>query len=155
MEKKYLITGASGQIGTDLSIALIKRYGADNVVISGYSNPVAPQIDAHSHQTITLDVTNPSAVEAVIKQSGITTIYHLAGVLSAVAEANPELAWMVNVNGLRNILDAAVTHQCAVFFPSSIGAFGPQAPADLTPQETIQRPTTNTARAAMTLTRTG
>ena len=141
MEGKYLITGAGGQIGTELSYALVARYGQDNVIIAGHKRNLPPEINQLG-QAIKLDVSDFKAVETTVHQHSITTIYHLAGVLSAVAESNPERAWQVNVNGLKNILDAAAKHKCAVFFPSSIGAFGPQTPADNTPQETIQRPTT-------------
>ena len=81
------------------------------------------------------------AVDRVVKKYRIDTIYHLAALLSAVAENNPQLAWNVNVNALVNVLEVAREHDCAVFTPSSIGAFGPTTPADNTPQDTIQRPT--------------
>jgi len=72
----------------------------------------------------------------------VGTVYHLAAVLSATGESRPNVAWQVNVNGLYNILEAARQYHCSLFFPSSIGAFGPSTPKDGTPQETIQRPDT-------------
>ncbi|HKI46069.1 MAG TPA: NAD-dependent epimerase/dehydratase family protein [Balneolales bacterium] len=141
MAEKYLITGAGGQIGSELSIALAARYDSSNVIIAGHRKPLPPEIENSGH-VITLDVCDPQALEAIVERYGITTIYHLAGVLSVIAESHPHKAWDINVNGLRNILEVSAKHGCAVFFPSSIGAFGPQTPPDNTPQETIQRPST-------------
>lgn len=76
------------------------------------------------------------------KKYKVDTIYHLAAILSAVAEAKPNLAWNVNINALYNVLEVAREQKCAVFTPSSIGAFGPSTPLDNTPQDTIQRPST-------------
>ena len=87
------------------------------------------------------DCTDIEAVSQVVKKYQIDTVYHLAALLSAVAENDPQLAWQVNVNALLNVLEVAREHNCAVFTPSSIGAFGPTTPADNTPQDTIQRPT--------------
>jgi nucleoside-diphosphate-sugar epimerase len=88
-----------------------------------------------------VDCTDVEAINRVVKKYRIDTIYHLAALLSAVAENNPQLAWQVNVNALVNVLEVARENHCAVFTPSSIGAFGPTTPADNTPQDTIQRPT--------------
>jgi len=81
------------------------------------------------------------AVRKTVKKYNIDTVFHLAAILSAVAEAKPNLAWDININGLYNMLEVAREHKCAVFVPSSIGAFGPTTPLDDTPQDTIQRPT--------------
>jgi nucleoside-diphosphate-sugar epimerase len=86
--------------------------------------------------------TDIDVVNDVVRKHEIDTILHLAAILSAVAEANPQLAWDVNINGLYNVLEVAREHKCAVFVPSSIGAFGPSTPLDNTPQDTIQRPNT-------------
>ncbi len=89
-----------------------------------------------------LDVTDVSQVAELVKKHNIKTIYHLAALLSAVAEAKPQTAWNVNMNGLYNILEVAREFGCAVFTPSSIGAFGLSTPHNRTPQDTIQRPNT-------------
>jgi nucleoside-diphosphate-sugar epimerase len=88
------------------------------------------------------DCTDFEKLKSVIQKYKIDTIYHLAAILSGVAEAKPQLAWDVNINGLYNVLELAREFKCAVFTPSSIGAFGPGTPLDNTPQETIQRPNT-------------
>lgn len=137
--KRILITGAGGQIGSELTMALRSRY--ETVVAAGFQVPLPGEI-ADSGPCIDLDVCDFAALRRTIAKHKISTIYHLAGILSAVAEKKPQLAWQVNVDGLRNVLEAAKEAGCSVFFPSSIGAFGPQAPANNTPQDTIQRPST-------------
>lgn len=137
--RSILITGAGGQIGTELTMLLRSR--GEKVVAAGFQLPLPDQITS-SGPVIDLDVCDFAALRQTIKQHKITTIYQLAGILSAVAEKNPQLAWQVNVDGLRNILEAAREFGCSVFFPSSIGSFGPQAPANNTPQDSIQRPST-------------
>ncbi len=139
MSKRILITGASGQIGSELTLAL-RAQGDNKVFAAGHSASLCKEI-TDSGPIIMLDVCDYDAVERAIDLCSIDTIYHMAGMLSAKAEQNPALAWKINVDGLQNILNAAVKHSCSVFFPSSIGAFGPQAPADNTPQVTVQRPT--------------
>src|SRR4030095_4765512 len=89
-----------------------------------------------------LDCTQPQQVLEVIRRHDVGTIYHLAALLSAVAEERPHVAWSVNMGGLYNVLEAARQYRCQVFFPSSIGAFGPSTPREHTPQVTVQRPTT-------------
>ncbi|MCB1935534.1 MAG: NAD-dependent epimerase/dehydratase family protein [Nitrosomonas sp.] len=139
--KRILVTGATGQIGSELVPALRKRYGGDNVIAAGHKK--APQQSLIKEGTyITLDVTNPDSVNTVAQQYQIDTIFHLAALLSAVSEKNPQLAWKVNMDGLFNILETSRENGCAVFFPSSIGAFGPNTPRDDTPQDTLQRPNT-------------
>jgi len=90
----------------------------------------------------TVDATNIEQLAQVVKKYNIDTIYNLAALLSAVAEARPQAAWNVGVNGLYNVLEVARENKCSVFFPSSIGAFGSSTPLDNTPQDTIQRPGT-------------
>ncbi|GAG78391.1 unnamed protein product, partial [marine sediment metagenome] len=89
-----------------------------------------------------INCTDINTIEAVVKKHNIDSVYHLAALLSAVAEANPRLAWDVNMNGLYNTLEVAREYKCALFTPSSIGAFGPSTPLDNTPQDTTQRPNT-------------
>ena len=86
------------------------------------------------------DVTDAAAIAAVVQKHNIDSIYNLAALLSVVAENKPKLAWHIGVNGLWNVLEVAREQQCAVFTPSSIACFGPETPADHTPQDTIQRP---------------
>jgi len=138
--KKILVTGAAGQIGSELTLALRERYGSDNVV-AGINRTQPSEKIAGTGPVETADCTDAKALGATIKKHKIDTIYHLAAILSAVAEAKPNLAWNVNINGLYNVLELAREYGCAVFVPSSIGAFGPTTPFDNTPQDTIQRPT--------------
>ncbi|MGZ8215551.1 MAG: L-threonine 3-dehydrogenase [Methylosarcina sp.] len=139
--KKILVIGATGQIGVELTAALRSRYGNDNVVATGFNQPpndAVAQAGPYRH----LDIRDGSALDRIVEDYRCDTVFHLAALLSAVAEEKPQLAWDVNMNGLLHVLETARTHQCAVFFPSSIGAFGPETPPINTPQVTIQRPTT-------------
>lgn len=139
--KKILVTGATGQIGSELTPALRKRCGAENVIAAGHAREPAKEIvDAGPY--CQLDIRDLGALQATVIKHQINTIYHLASLLSAEAEATPQLAWDINMNGLLNVLETARVHHCAVFFPSSIGAFGPLTPPENTPQDTIQHPTT-------------
>ena len=139
--KKILVTGSTGQIGSELTPALRKRYGADNVIGAGHRTKLGEAL-LKAGPYVAFDIRDKDTLDKVIQQYDVGTVYHLSALLSAVAEAQPELAWDVNINGLRNVLDASRLHHCSVFFPSSIGAFGPSTPRDNTPQETIQRPNT-------------
>jgi nucleoside-diphosphate-sugar epimerase len=134
--QRILVTGALGQIGTELVPALRARYGVDNFVASDLRMPHDGD-GPFEH----LDTTDERRVESVVRRYEIDTIYHLAALLSAVAEQKPQVAWQVNLGGLSKVLEVARAHRCAVFHPSSIGAFGPSTPAVHTPQVTIQRPT--------------
>lgn len=139
--KKILVTGAVGQIGSELTISLRERYGNDNVVAGGRKTKPSDKL-LNSGPFEIVDCVDSQAIINVVKKHNIDTIYHLAAILSAVAEASPVLAWNVNINGLYNVLEVAREYKCAVFTPSSIGAFGPGTPLDNTPQDTIQRPNT-------------
>ncbi|MGR9073645.1 MAG: NAD-dependent epimerase/dehydratase family protein, partial [Gammaproteobacteria bacterium] len=140
-ERRILITGATGQIGTELTAALRERYGADAVVAAGHKTRPDEAFSA-SGPFCLFDVRDADALVGIVEKYDIGTVYHLASLLSAVAEDKPQLAWDINMNGLFNVLETAKNHRCSVFFPSSIGAFGPNTPRDGTPQDTLQQPTT-------------
>jgi nucleoside-diphosphate-sugar epimerase len=135
------VTGACGQIGSELVSALRERYGNENVVVTDIAEPSAALRDAGPFEF--LNVTQKGAIAAVVDRYEINTIYHLAAILSATGERKPHLAWNVNINGLYKILEIARERKTTrVFCPSSIAVFGPETPHDDTPQETIMRPTT-------------
>jgi nucleoside-diphosphate-sugar epimerase len=139
--KRILVTGSTGQIGSELTPLLRRRYGAENVIAAGHrTEPTEAFRTAGPY--VAFDIRDKNSIDRIIRQYDVGTVYHLSALLSAVAEEQPELAWDVNINGLRNVLDAACSYNCSVFHPSSIGVFGPSTPCDNTPQETIQRPTT-------------
>jgi nucleoside-diphosphate-sugar epimerase len=138
MKTRILVTGALGQIGSELVPQLREHYGEDAVVASDIRMP--PRGTDGPFEFV--DSTNLRQVTEVVRRNQVCTIYHLAALLSAVAESKPQVAWEVNMGGLYGILEVARENRCAVFHPSSIGAFGPGTPPDHTPQETVQRPTT-------------
>ncbi len=138
--RRILVTGSLGQIGTELVVELRNRYGSDNVLSTNIR-----EHDDETHSTglfEILDVRDAGRMRELVDAHRADTIFHLASVLSAVAESKPQLAWEINMQGLVNTLAVARETGAAVFFPSSIGAFGPSTPAIATPQLTIQRPTT-------------
>ena len=138
--KKILVTGAVGQIGSELTMYLREKHGNENVVAVGHrTKPSEKLLNSGAFEFLKIEDINE--VGNVIKRYNIGTIYHLAAILSAIGEKNPQLAWNVNINGLYNILEVSREYKCSLFVPSSIGAFGPSTPADNTPQDTIQRPT--------------
>jgi nucleoside-diphosphate-sugar epimerase len=136
--KRILVTGAAGQIGTELVTALVARYPGSHVKATDIREPDAPPAVPFER----LDCTDRAACRALVEREATDTIYHLAAVLSATAEGVPHRAWDVNMNGLYNVLESAREFGCALFTPSSIAAFGPGTPPDLTPQDTVQRPST-------------
>ncbi len=139
--KKILVTGACGQIGSELTMVLRERFGASNVIASDI-NPNADEELRESGPFEVLDCRNATELAGIIKKFEVNEIYHLAALLSAVAEKRPQDAWDVNINGLYNVLEVARETNCKVFTPSSIGAFGPTTPVNDTPQDTVQRPQT-------------
>ena len=140
MPPRILVTGAAGQIGSELVVALRRRYGEGNVIATDKAVTRAEVVPGVLEQ---LDVMHLSSVDRAIKAHGVDTVYHLAAILSAVGEANPDLAWDINMGGLKNILDASVRQGVRrVFWPSSIGVFGPDAPKVKAPQDTALNPTT-------------
>jgi len=138
---KILITGSLGQIGSELSQEIGLRYGFDQIIATDIRNPRADDI-ALNCDNYFLDVTDFKQLHEFFKEHKISTIYHLAAILSATAEENPQVAWKVNISGLYNVLEIARENNCRLFLPSSIGAFGPTTPKKNTPQDTVQRPIT-------------
>ncbi|MFH1726911.1 MAG: L-threonine 3-dehydrogenase [Pseudomonadota bacterium] len=139
--KNILVMGASGQIGSELTCALRKEYGDSNVVASDIKKGLwANACDEGPFEY--LNATEGEKILDVVKKYNIDTIFNLVALLSATAEEKPQLAWDINVGSLVKILEIARENNCAVFTPSSIGAFGPSTPKDKTPQLTIQRPST-------------
>jgi nucleoside-diphosphate-sugar epimerase len=138
--QRILVTGASGQIGSELVHSLRELHGSDLVVSSDIR--VAPTQAKSEGVFEHVDCTHIREIDRAVRRHEIGVIYHLAALLSANAEENPRVAWDVNMGGLYRVLEVAREHGCAVFFPSSIGAFGPTTPPRQTPQDTIQRPTT-------------
>ncbi len=139
--KKILITGATGQIGSELTPVLRRKFGSENVIAVGHKRKPDREI-LETGLYYALDVRDKQALQALVADNGVDTIFHLVSLLSAVAEEQPQLAWDINMKGLTNILEISRQYHCAVFFPSSIAAFGPLTPPDNTPQDTIQHPNT-------------
>ncbi len=136
---RILVTGASGQIGSELTSELARRYGNDKIVVSDIKRTEAARAISFQY----LDVTDKAAVQRFVKDRDIQVIFHLAGILSATGEMNPEKTWSVNTGGLRNILDVARDRTpMRVFWPSSIAVFGPEAPKINTQQESPLMPRT-------------
>lgn len=139
--KKILVTGALGQIGSELVMHMRSIYGNDNVIATDIRRIEGNKV-VESGPFELLDVTKASKIAELAKKHNVDTIMHLAALLSAVAEAKPTLAWDINMGGLFNALEVARETNCAFFTPSSIGAFGPSTPKIKTPQDTLQRPQT-------------
>ena len=140
--KNVLVVGSTGQIGSELTMALRERYGNAHI-IAGYIPGCEPKGElADSGPAAIVDVTDGTTIAETVSRYHIDTIYNLAALLSVVAEAKPRMAWRVGIDGLWNILEVAHEQGCAVFTPSSIGSFGIETPHDHTPQDTIQRPRT-------------
>jgi nucleoside-diphosphate-sugar epimerase len=138
--KKILITGALGQIGSELTGKLRDIYGQENVIATDIRKTDSEA--AVNGPFEILDVMDAQAMGEIANKYQVDTIMHMAALLSATAEAKPQFAWNLNMGGLMNALETARELNCQFFTPSSIGAFGPSTPKDFTPQDTIQRPTT-------------
>ena len=140
--KNVLIIGSTGQIGSELTMKLRGIYGGGNIV-AGYIKGAEPKGDLlESGPSAMVDVTDAGQIADAVKKYKIDTIYNLAALLSAVAEAKPQLAWKIGMGGLFNVLEVARECGCAVFTPSSIGSFGDDSPKDKTPQDTFRNPHT-------------
>ena len=140
--RMILVTGALGQIGSELTMGLRKIYGNDNVIASSRRVKEGHEDLMESGVFEIVNVTDANQLAEVVRKHKVNTIIHLAAILSAVGEEKPAMAWDVNMNGLYNVLEVAREEKCAVFTPSSIAAFGDSTPKDNTPQDTIQRPNT-------------
>lgn len=138
--RKFLVTGALGQIGTELVVRLREMYGDENVLPTDIRMPEAGPMVGKPFEI--LDVTDKDRVMEMVGSFQPDSIIHLAALLSATAEKNPALAWDVNMGGLFNTIEAARIYDTQYFTPSSIGSFGPSTPKENTPQDTTQRPTT-------------
>jgi nucleoside-diphosphate-sugar epimerase len=138
--KRILVTGSNGQIGCELVPYLRKIYGADNVLATARSKKPGAVSEGGPFEL--LEVRDGKTFSKLMSDYKIDTVIHLAGILSARGENNPQESWDINAGGCFTALECAREHGAAFFFPSSIAAFGPSTPADNTPQVTIQRPTT-------------
>ena len=138
--KTILVTGALGQIGSELVMYLRKQYGNDHVIASDVVKKDMPHV-VESGPFEQLDVLDALKTADVCKKYRVDTVIHLAALLSAVAERKPQLAFDINIRGLYNMLEIARENNLRFFVPSSIAAFGPGTPQDKTPQDTVQRPT--------------
>jgi len=136
---RIVVTGAAGQVGSEMVTALRSRYGQEAVLATDIKPPNAVM---EPGSFLLLDVTDAAAVSEIVREHEADKIFHLAAILSARGEAAPQAAWAVNMGGLYNVLEVARQEGCALFTPSSIAAFGPSTPPDPTPQDTIQRPST-------------
>ncbi|HMG89372.1 MAG TPA: NAD-dependent epimerase/dehydratase family protein [Chryseolinea sp.] len=137
---KILVIGAGGQLGSELTQGLWKLFGKGNVIATDIKGPEGILGDGDFE---ILDVLNREKLSALVQKNKFTQIYHLAAVLSATGEKNPNLAWHLNMDGLINVLDASVEYKVSkVYWPSSIAAFGPTTPKIKTPQDTVMDPTT-------------
>ena len=138
--QRVLVTGACGQLGSELSMALAAQHGAENIIVSDINGPI-PLLSGLTFEQ--LDVMDGSALDEVVLRYGVNRIYHLAAILSAKGEQFPETAWKLNVDGLIKVLETSRKQGVdRVFWPSSIAAFGPSTPRDNTPQHTVMDPTT-------------
>jgi nucleoside-diphosphate-sugar epimerase len=139
--KQILITGALGQLGSELTEHLRLRCGSSHIVATDIREPEAADVVGETGPFHKLDCRDSETLADLVRRYRIDTIYHLAALLSATGEADPQAAWNINVGGLYSVLEVSREQGCSVFTPSSIAAFGPNTPKDFTPQDTMQRPT--------------
>lgn len=140
--KNVLVIGSTGQIGSELTMRLRREY-PEGTIVAGYIKGAEPKGELlESGPAAEVDITNAAQIADAVEKYNIDTIYNLAALLSAVAEAKPQLAWKIGVGGLYNCLEVSREKNCALFTPSSIGSFGNDTPKQNTPQDTLQRPAT-------------
>ena len=137
--EKILVIGACGQLGSELTNELGKLFGNSNVIASDISKPNAAIADFAFEQ---LDVMNADQLKTIVENHTITQVYHLAAILSAKGEENPQWAWNLNMTGLLNVLELAKEKNLRIYWPSSIAVFGPTTPRANTPQDTVMDPNT-------------
>jgi nucleoside-diphosphate-sugar epimerase len=138
---KLLVIGAGGQLGSELTKALVNTHGSDAVIATDFQESVKSKFAYCRFQT--LDVLDKDAIANLIQKEKITQVYHLAAILSANGEKNPVQAWDINMRGLLNVLELAKEFKLdKVFWPSSIAVFGPNSPKTNTPQDAFKNPTT-------------
>jgi nucleoside-diphosphate-sugar epimerase len=138
---RILVAGSTGQIGSELTLALRQRYGKENVVAAGHTKTPSPELADGPFAV--LDVSDKDAISSMMRERSIDTVYDLAAVLSATGENDPDLAWRVNMTGLKNVLDVCKELKVAkVFWPSSIAVYGPGAPRTDTLDDAVLTPTT-------------
>lgn len=140
--KKILVLGSGGQIGSELTMRLREIYGGSNVVATDINPTRLTEAIQQSGPIAACDATKAEEIAAIVDKYQIDTIYNLVAILSATAEKNPMLGWNIGIGALINCLEIAREKKCALFTPSSIGAFGDTTPLNGTPQDTIQRPKT-------------
>ncbi len=138
MDKKILVTGAFGQIGTELVPALQEKFGKDNVIAVGHHN-IPSNFDGIVEKA---ELPNKDNLLELVEKYDVGTVYHLVSLLSAKGELDPSFTWHLNMTSLKDVLDLAVEKKYKVFWPSSIAAFGPTTPRENTPQRTVLEPTT-------------
>ncbi len=140
--KNILVTGSVGQIGSELTLELRKRYGAENVIATGRKTQPSDEL-RDSGPFHFINVNDINSVEEIVKKYDIDTVVHMAAILSAVGEKNPQLCWDVNMNGTITILELGLKYEMArIVIPSSIAVWGRGVPLNNTPQETVLKPTT-------------
>lgn len=138
--EKILVIGASGQLGSELTIALSNIYGEDNIIAADLHRPKKEEVHPIFEK---LDVIDKNKLSEIVRNYKITQVYHLAAILSATGEKQPGLAWRVNIDGLMNVLDVSRDSKVKkVYWPSSIAVFGPNTPKYNTPQHTVTDPNT-------------
>ena len=140
--ERILVVGAGGQIGTELIPHLQKIYGVENVISADLNDAMVEKMARMGGPAVKLNALDIDAFRNVVKEYQVDSIFNMVALLSATGEAKPELAWDINIGALMNSLSIAKEFNCALFTPSSIGAFGDNTPKDATPQDTVMRPNT-------------